>query len=123
MQPTSTGLASLAHPDGGARLGDRWNLIHAIDLDRSSGGLGKNASDMDAFYSQAKQLVDSPEANKIFSFTADEHTRYGATAFGDSCVVARNLVAAHRGARFVQITFAGWDHHTNIYGKTGNSWS
>ena len=121
VQPTSTGLASLAHPDGGARLGDRWNLLHAIDFDRTSGGLGKNASDMDAFYGQAKQLVDSPDANKIFSFTADEHTRYGATAFGDSCVVARNLVAAHRGTRFVQITFGGWDHHTNIYGKTGNS--
>jgi len=57
---------------------------------------------MDAFYGQAKQLVDSPDANKIFSFTADEHTRYGATTLGDSCVVARNLVAAHRGTRFVQ---------------------
>src|SRR5947207_6557794 len=121
VQPSSSGLASLAHPDGAARLGDRWNLLHAIDYDRTSAGLGKNASDMDAFYGQAKQLVDSPDANKIFSFTADEHTRYGATNFGDSCVVARNLVAAHRGARFVQITFGGWDHHTNIYAKEGNS--
>jgi len=124
-QPTSAGLTSLTHPGGAARLGDRWNLLHAIDLDRgvddARGGLGKNASDMDAFYGQAKQLVDSPDANTIFSFTPDEHTRYGATDFGDSCAVARNLVAAHRGTRFVQITFGGWDHHTNIYGKTGNS--
>jgi hypothetical protein len=122
VQPASTGLALLAHPGGSARLGERWDLLQNIDRDRGSGGgLGKNASDMDAFYGQAKQLVDSPEANKIFSFTADEHVRYGATAFGDSCVVARNLVAAHRGTRFVQITFGGWDHHTNIYAKTGNS--
>jgi hypothetical protein len=121
VQPTSTGLLSLAHPDGAARLGDRWNLLHATDPDRTSGALGKNASDLDAFYSQAKQLIDSPDVNRIFSFTPDEHTNYGATSFGDSCVVARNLVAAHRGARFVQITFGGWDHHTNIYGKTGNS--
>jgi len=121
VQPASTGLALLAHPDGSARLNDRWNLLHAIDPDRGSGGLGTNASNMDAFYRQAKQLVDSPEANRIFSFTADEHVQYGATDFGDSCVVARNLVAAHRGTRFVQITFGGWDHHTNIYGKTGNS--
>jgi uncharacterized protein (DUF1501 family) len=121
VQPTSVGLTSLTHPHGAARLGDRWNLLHAIDGDRNGAGLGKNASDMDAFYGQAKQLIDSPDANRIFSFTPDEHTRYGATAFGDSCVVARNLVAAQRGTRFVQITFGGWDHHTNIYGKSGNS--
>jgi hypothetical protein len=121
VQPTATGLASLTHPDGAARLADRWNLLHAIDPDRTTGGLGKNATDMDAFYGQAKQLVDSPDANKIFSFTPDEHTRYGATTFGDSCVVARNLVASHRGTRFVQITLGGWDHHSNIYAKTGNS--
>jgi hypothetical protein len=121
VQPASSGLASLAHPDGGARLNDRWNLLHAIDPDRSFGSLGTNASNMDAFYSQAKQLVDSPEVNAIFSFSEDEHARYGETPFGDSCVVARNLVAAHRGTRFVQITFGGWDHHTNIYGKDGNS--
>ena len=121
VNPTPTGLTALVHPDGRARLGDRWNLIHGIDPDRTSGALGRNASDMDAFYGQAKQLVDSPEANKVFSFTAEEHERYGATPFGDSCVVARNLVASHRGTRFVQITFTGWDHHTNIYGKNGNS--
>jgi hypothetical protein len=121
VQPTATGLASLAHPDGAARLADRWNLLHSIDPDRTTGGLGKNATDMDAFYGQAKQLVDSPDANKIFSFTPDEHTRYGATTFGDSCVVARNLVASHRGTRFVQITLGGWDHHSNIYAKTGSS--
>jgi hypothetical protein len=121
VHPTAEGLPSLTHPAGAARLNDRWNLIHAIDSDRTSGALAKNASDMDAFYSQAKQLVDSREANAIFSFSGDDHARYGASNFGDSCVVARNLVAANRGTRFVQITFGGWDHHTNIYGKTGNS--
>jgi hypothetical protein len=124
VQPSSTGLQSITHPQGAARFSDRWNLLHAIDLDRSvdgRGGLGKNASDMEAFYVQANRLVGSPDANVIFSFSPDEHTRYGATAFGDSCVVARNLVAANRGTRFVQITLGGWDHHTNIYGKTGLS--
>jgi hypothetical protein len=120
--PSSNGLQSIVHPQGAARFGDRWNLLHAIDPDRSSrGGLGKNASDMEEFYVQANQVVGSPDANMIFGFSPDEHTRYGATAFGDSCVVARNLVAAHRGTRFVQISFGGWDHHTNIYGKSGLS--
>jgi uncharacterized protein (DUF1501 family) len=32
--------------------------------------------------------------------------------------VARNLVAAGKGTRFVQATLGGWDHHSSIYDKT-----
>jgi hypothetical protein len=118
---STNGLAALAHPDGAARLADRYGLLQSIDPDRVSGELGKYATDMGSFYSQAKRLIDSPDANKIFSFTADERARYGGTNFGDSLIVARNLVAANRGTRFVQVTFGGWDHHSNIYAKVGNS--
>jgi hypothetical protein len=121
VTPSQNGLASLAHPDGAARLGDRWNLLQSIDPDRTTGDLGKYATDMGGFYTQAKTLIDSPDANKTFSFTTDDHTRYGSTNFGDSLVVARNLVAARRGTRFVQVTLGGWDHHSNIYAKTGSS--
>lgn len=121
VQPSSNGLSSLTHPDGAARLADRWNLLQTIDADRSSGELGKDATDMGSFEAQAKRLVDSPDVNKLFSFTTDEHARYGTSGFGDSCVVARNLINSRLGTRFVQITFPGWDHHTNIYAKTGSS--
>src|SRR5438046_2530241 len=45
----------------------------------------------------------------------------GATTFGDSLVIARNLVAGHKGTRFVQATFGGWDHHSGIYDTAGDS--
>jgi hypothetical protein len=120
VQPQAAGLPLLNHPDGARRLDDRWNLIQAIDADRNAGpaGLGKNASDMAMFFDQAHRLTGSGDVNRIFSFAEDEHMRYGATSFGDSCVVARNLVAARRGTRFVQITLGGWDHHSHIYGPT-----
>jgi uncharacterized protein DUF1501 len=121
VQPSASGLTSLTHPDGAARLADRWNLLQMVDADRTSGALGKDATDMGSFEAQAKRLVDSPEVNKLFSFTTDEHTRYGTSSFGDSCVVARNLLNAGLGTRFVQITLPGWDHHANIYAKTGSS--
>src|ERR1041385_3214858 len=35
--------------------------------------------------------------------------------------VARNLLAADKGARFVQVTDTNWDHHSNIYGAQGIS--
>lgn len=121
VTPSASGLAALTHPDGATRLNDRWNLIQSIDPDRKSGGLGRNAGDMGTFYDQAKTLIDTPDVNKLFSYTTDEYSRYGATAFGASLIVARNLVNARRGTRFVQTTLGGWDHHSNIYAKTGQS--
>jgi len=55
----------------------------------------------------------------VSTYTTDEYARYGSTAFGASLIVARNLVNAQRGTRFVQTTLGGWDHHSNIYAKTG----
>jgi len=121
VQPSANGLPLLTHPDGAARLADRWDLLQTIDSDRTSGELGKDSTDMGSFEAQAKRLVDSPNVNKLFSFTPDEHTRYGTSSFGDSCVVARNLINSRLGTRFVQITLPGWDHHSNIYGKSGSS--
>ncbi|HEX3109676.1 MAG TPA: DUF1501 domain-containing protein [Thermoanaerobaculia bacterium] len=114
----ATGLATLSHPDGASRFSDRWNLVHLLDTNRTSGNLAKKSLDMNDFYDQAKALMDAPNINALFSFSTDEHTRYGASDFGDSLVVARNLVAAGKGTRFVQATLGGWDHHSSIYDKT-----
>jgi hypothetical protein len=121
VTPAQNGLAALSHPDGAARLGDRWGLLQSIDPDRKTGALGRNAGDMGTFYDQAKTLVDSPDVNALFSYKTDEYARYGSTSFGASLIVARNLVNARRGTRFVQVTLGGWDHHSNIYAKTGSS--
>lgn len=121
VRPSPDGLSSLTHPDGAARLDDRWKLLQSIDTDRSNGSLGGEAADMASFYTQAKTLIDTPHINDIFSFTNDERIRYGTNNFGDSLIIARNLVGANRGTRFVQVTYGGWDHHSNIYGAQGNS--
>ena len=120
VTPAATGLATLSHPDGAARFVDRWNLLQSLDTNRSTGALGKVTLDTGDFYGQSKALMDSPGINQLFSFTTDEHTRYGATSFGDALVVARNLIAARKGTRFVQATLGGWDHHTNIYAATNS---
>jgi len=121
IAPSESGLPALTHPDGAQRLADRWNLLQSIDTARATAELGKDAADMSGFYDAAKILIDTPGINQVFSFSAADHTNYGATEFGDSLIVAKNVLASDKGARFVQVTFSGWDHHSNIYGKTGNS--
>jgi hypothetical protein len=115
VQTDASGLSTLAHPDGAARFARRWDLLHQLDVARNSGALGKAANDMTDFYEQSKVLMDAPGINDVFSFGEAEHARYGASTFGDSLIVARNLVASKKGTRFVQTTMGGWDHHADIY--------
>ena len=115
--PAATGLPTIAHPDGVSRFTDRWTFLQQLDSNRTTGALGKATTDMEDFYTQSKALMDAPNINAVFSFSPTEHTKYGATSFGDSLVVARNLVAAGKGTRFVQATLGGWDHHSGIYTK------
>jgi hypothetical protein len=123
VQPAATGLATLAHPDGAARFADRWGLLQTLDTNRQTGALGKVTLDTNDFYVQSKALMESPGINQLFSFTSDEHTKYGSTSFGDALIVARNLVNARRGTRFVQATLGGWDHHANIYAANNSLFS
>jgi hypothetical protein len=117
VQTASTGLATLSHPEGTTRFSRRWDLLHQLDCCRTNGNLGKASLDMNDFYDQSKVLMDAPGVNTLFSFDDAEHARYGATTFGDSLIVARNLVASNKGTRFVQATLGGWDHHADIYDK------
>jgi hypothetical protein len=121
VRTASTGLSTLSHPDGATRFDDRWALLQQLDASRTSSALGKTSMDMDDFYDQARTLMKSPGVNDLFKFTDEEHSRYGSTTFGDSLVVARNLVKARRGTRFVQATLGGWDHHSDIYDKAANA--
>lgn len=113
-----SGLASLKHPDGASRLANRWGLLRALDSDRTADApLGKNAADMDGFYGQAKTLIDSPDVSSLFTFTTAERTPYGPSTFGDSLLIARKVLAADRGTRFVQVNLGGWDQHGGLYAK------
>ncbi len=92
-----------------------------MDPDRSpDSALGKPAADMNDFYGSAKTLIDSPSVNTLFSYTAADYARYGSTSVGGAAILAKQLLAANQGCRFVQITLGGWDNHSNIYGTTGN---
>lgn len=121
VQPSAAGLTALAHPDGKTRFDERWARLGGVDTDRATGRLGKTTLDMGGFYDQANTLVNAPEVGALFGYSDEEYARYGATAFGGSMVIAKKLLEADRGARFVQVTLGGWDHHDAIYAATGDS--
>ena len=67
------------------------------------------------FYAGARAMMYDNAINATFRFSTQDQLRYGNSTFGNSCIVARNLVTADLGTRYIMITIGGWDNHTNIY--------
>src|SRR5213078_3143927 len=73
--------------------------------------------DMNDFYQAARGLMYNPVVTTAFQFSTTDSLRYGNTGFGNACLVAKQVLAANQGTRFIQITVGGWDMHSDIYGQ------
>ncbi len=70
---------------------------------------------MDSFYERAYSLISSEKAREAFDMEKEDaamRDRYGRNQAGQRLLLARRLVEA--GARFVSLTYGGWDMHTQI---------
>jgi hypothetical protein len=105
-------------------LEERWRLLESFakvsEAERNS--LGKNATDYKDFYDDARKLQADPRFWGIFKAGDEEKQRYGSDEFGLGCILARNIVAADAGARFVYIYDGDkWDHHSYIFTEARRS--
>ncbi len=122
ITPSAAGLGNMTHPAGPGRFADLWTVLHQLDdpLRRNS-PLGKPVEDLDSFYESARGLMYNPVADQAFRYTAADSARYGNTAFGNACVVAKQVLAADQGTRFIQINLGGWDMHSDIYDRKASN--
>ncbi len=112
----TTGLQNTTNIDGQAASTERYTQLQAIDsMNRVNSPYGKVMEDMNNFYSSAVGLEYNNTVNNAFRYSSTDATRYGGTTFGNACLVAKQVLSANQGTRFVQITVGGWDMHTNIY--------
>ncbi|MFN7651470.1 MAG: DUF1501 domain-containing protein [Acidobacteriota bacterium] len=104
-----------------ARLQRRWDALLTADSSRASLNANSPAPmrRFASFSEQALRMMNHPKMAGVMEMSQDDRQRYGATPFGDACLIARNMVAAKAGARFLLVTQPGWDQHSNIYGKDG----
>jgi hypothetical protein len=117
--PAPSGIRNTVNrddPTGAGVMSDRTQLLDTLDGSlRSAAPYGQDLADMDAFYKAARGMMYNPAVTSAFTFTSDESAQYGASNFGNACLVARKVLAANQGTRFIQISFGSWDHHQNIY--------
>ena len=110
----------LLKDDDRERFNQRLDFLHSFDTSRQAAGAGVNkmVREWDAFSRGAEKMIRSPQVAGIFQLKEEDRKRYGTTAFGDACLIARNMVKSGGGARFILVNQGGWDHHGDIYGKS-----
>ena len=123
--PAASGLPDTTNIDGTSRLDERLGQLHAIDDPlRINSPIGRPLEDMNDFYNASRKLMYNTAVAQAFGYTAADSARYGGSSFGNACLVAKQVLAANQGTRFIQISFGSWDMHQDIYGKqnpTGNN--
>jgi len=110
----TAGLPNLTNSDTEPVFVDRYNIRQQLD---AAGVRRSDFDEMADFYASARGLMYDPAVSATFRFTAEDQLRYGNSGFGSSCIVARNLVRADLGTRYIMITLGGWDNHQGIYAQ------
>jgi hypothetical protein len=112
------GPPDLAPQEGNEEtLRRRWQRLGALDrtLRAGEGGFDRALADYYEYYRGAWGIMNDPRVAEIFRITPEETERYGRSAIGNSLVLARNLLKANAGTRFIFANHPGWDHHGDIY--------
>jgi hypothetical protein len=122
ITPAATGVPNTTNPDdptgSSGRFNNMFGGLHTLDDPlRVNSPYGKPLDDYDAFYTQAKGMMYNSTVQSAFQYTAADSQRYGNTSFGNACLVAKQVLAANQGTRFVLISFGSWDMHQDIYGQ------
>lgn len=107
--------------NGKALLEERWATLRKLSAvsPTETAPLGDKASEFGAFYGAAFKILDDPRWKQIFQMSEEDRKRY-VSETGFACVLARNIINADAGTRFIYIIDAPqpWDHHSFIFDRT-----
>ena len=106
-----------------AVLDERYRLLSELDRvmapqrtsrDRAFGAFRD-------FQASAYRILGDERWPAAFNMTDLERERYGSNEVGLGCLLARNLVKADAGTRYIHIVHPDWDHHRDIYNHAKKS--
>lgn len=114
-----------------AIFGRRRDLLKRLDSEWRAEGSRRSSifSDLDDYY-QSAYLLGNPKAASVFTITEEDKRRFGKCSspvlgeedfgfghLGYSCAVARNIVQADAGTKFIIVNHSSWDLHSNAFDK------
>src|SRR5213082_235468 len=74
-----------------------------------------------SFQESAYGILRDPRWPKAFQMSAEDRTRYGDNEVGLGCLLARNLIMADAGTRYIHVVHPDWDHHKAIFTPSAKS--
>lgn len=98
-----------------SRFATRRSMLSAVNDHFAKKEKDDGLKAMDTFYDRAYSLVSSQKAREAFNIEAEPapvRDEYGRGTAGARMLLARRLVQS--GVRLVNLTFGGWDMHSNI---------
>jgi hypothetical protein len=98
------------------RLEDRRYLLRRLDTINRERDVSGTMDGMDRFTADAYEMITGPAARRAFDLSREDpklRDRYGRTAMGQGCLLARRLIEA--GVTFVTVSDGGWDHHGQVF--------
>jgi hypothetical protein len=98
-----------------SRFATRRSALEAVNAHFRKREVADQINAMDSFYESAYNLISSPQAREAFDINKEPdklRDEYGRNQAGARMLLGRRLVEA--GVRLVNLTYGGWDHHSNI---------
>jgi hypothetical protein len=100
-------------------LAERWNELSAMSETSEAFAVGQKAVEVNAYYQSAYRILNDPRWNKVFNVSDADKKRYADDEVGRGFILARNLIAADAGTRFVYVYDGGpWDQHSRIFDRS-----
>lgn len=106
-----------------ALLEERFRLLTELDkvLSGEREYRGRELASFRTFQEDAYRILGDGRWPKALMSSKEEKDRYGENEVGLACLLARNLVKADAGTRYIHIRHSGWDHHKKIFDHKASS--
>jgi len=97
------------------RMGERLTVLEAMEKDFINENRGEAADDHFKIMKKTVSVMTSKQmaAFKVAQEPPTMQDKYGKTAFGKGCLMARRLVEA--GVPFVEVDLGAWDNHQGVF--------
>jgi hypothetical protein len=119
-----SGLGGVA-VDGDALelLSERYRLLEELDRASAPARAGRDRSmgGFRGFQESAFGILKDRRWPEAFRTGKEETARYGDNEVGLGCLLARNMIRADAGARYIHVVHSDWDHHKAIFNRATKS--
>ena len=104
-------------------LEERYRLLGDLEraVRRDFGTRGPAMSAFRSFQEEAYHVLGDARWPAALTLGETDRERYGDNTVGRGCLLARNLVEADAGTRYIHVKHGGWDHHKRIYDHSAGS--